>query len=215
MHLIGLTGGIACGKSTVAALLAAKGACLIDADKIARQVVEPNTPAFHGILHFFGSAVLGADGAIDRQQLAREIFASEDKRKQLDAITHPPILAEIQRKIQAAATMGISLVILDVPLLFESGWHKKMDEVWVVTIQDPSVQLQRLMDRNGFSKEDARARMAAQWSQSEKVRLADQVIDNSGDLASLNRQVEALWEQAQERALLKQTVLLAKDKLKL
>lgn len=192
---IGLTGGIACGKSTVAAMLAARGARVIDADRIARDVVEPGKPAFRRVVERFGQAVVGPDGALDRKALGRIVFADAEKRKELEAIVHPFILQEMecQARIAQSETSGMP-VVLDVPLLFELGMKDWFEEV-VLVYAPEHLQLERLMQRDGLDAEEARRRLAAQWPIERKRRLADVVIDNSGSLADTERQVDAYWRK--------------------
>jgi len=192
---IGLTGGIACGKSTVAAMLAARGARIVDADRIARDVVEPGKPAFRRVVERFGQAVVGPDGVLDRKALGRIVFADEQKRRELESIVHPFILQEIeyQSEIAQSETPGLP-VIVDVPLLFELGMKDRFEEV-VLVYAPEHIQLQRLMRRDGLDAEEARRRLAAQWPIERKRLLADVVIDNSGTLTDTERQVEAYWRK--------------------
>lgn len=193
MRLIGLTGGIACGKSTVSELLKTKGAFIVDADQIAHQIVEPGQPALEEIVGKFGTVMLTEKGELDRQKLASVVFQDSQKRKELEAITHRRVGLEMERLIREAQTLHYEVVVLDVPLLFESGWHRRADEVWVVAIIDQTVQKKRLIERNGFSEADAEQRIAAQMSQTEKIRRATRVIDNSGSLEDLKRAVDTAW----------------------
>jgi dephospho-CoA kinase len=189
--LVGLTGGIGSGKSTVAELLVRRGAVVVDADAVARSVVEPGTPALAALVERFGEGVLGADGALDRPKLAELAFADEQSRKDLEAITHPAINAEFLRQMQAAPADGI--VVCDVPLLAESPAAQARGYPVVIVVEAPrALRLERLEGR-GVPRDDAERRMAAQASDEERRAIATHLIDNSGDLAALEPQVETLW----------------------
>jgi len=178
--LVGLTGGIATGKSTVHAMLANPSVRVVDADALARDVVDRGTPALALIVAEFGQDVLQPDGRLDRARLGEIVFADAAKRKRLEAITHPAIRARFEQYLAEQERQGFhGLLIWDAALLVESGGHNKMDKVVVVTT-DPATQLQRLMARDGLSEEAARARTASQMPLAVKARVADYVIDNSG-----------------------------------
>jgi dephospho-CoA kinase len=192
MARIALTGGIGAGKSSVARLLADRGAVIVDADAIARDIVEPDQPALAEIREAFGPAVIEPDGSLDRAALARIVFADADSLARLNAITHPRI-AERSAHIIASLPPD-SVVVYDMPLLVEQGesaWHG-WDAIVVVDAPE-AVRLRRLIER-GVGEDDARRRMTAQVSREERLAIADHVIDNSGDPASLEAQVEALWQ---------------------
>ncbi|HEU5301959.1 MAG TPA: dephospho-CoA kinase [Acidimicrobiia bacterium] len=189
--LVGLTGGIGSGKSTVARLLQERGAVVVDADAVAREVVEPGTPALAALVERFGDSVLASDGTLDRPALASLAFVDEASRKDLEAITHPAINEEFLRRMQAAPPDAI--VVCDVPLLAESEQARGRGYPIVIVVEAPGeVRLARLEGR-GVAREDAERRMAAQASDEDRRVLATHVIDNSGDLAALERQVAALW----------------------
>ncbi|MFO7592065.1 MAG: dephospho-CoA kinase [Acidimicrobiia bacterium] len=191
MLLVGLTGGIGSGKSTVARLLEERGAVVVDADAVAREVVEPGTPALAALVERFGDGVLAPDGTLDRPALASLAFLDEESRKDLEAITHPAINEEFLRRMQAAPPDAI--VVCDVPLLAESEQARGRGYPIVLVVEAPEeLRLARLEGR-GVSREDAERRMAAQASDEERRALATHVIDNSGDLAALEHQVAALW----------------------
>lgn len=192
--IIGLTGGIATGKSTVARLLAARGLTVIDADQVAREVVQPGEEALNDIVHLFGEDMLQEDGTLDRKRLGKRIFGDSEARKQLEAILHPRIRKRMMEKIQNALKTHHDPIIVDVPLLFETGWDRLTDANIVVTAP-PDVQLKRLMARDTLSEEEAKQRIQAQWPLEEKVKRADWVIDNHGDLNFLNHEVDRLIEQ--------------------
>lgn len=195
MRVIGLTGGIASGKSTVTGMLRDMGARVADTDAIAREVVAPGRPAWEDIVAWLGRDILLADGAIDRRKLGELVFADSSARARLEAITHPRIAAAVKAAVAAAAAEGLPAVVLDVPLLYEAGWDKDVDEVWVVYV-DEATQLSRLLARDDLTPDEARARMAAQMSLAEKARRADVVIDNGGDLAKTREQTAAAWRRA-------------------
>jgi dephospho-CoA kinase len=178
--LVGLTGGIATGKSTVTAMLASPSVRVADADALAREVVEPGTAAHARIVAEFGRDVLQPDGRIDRARLGEIVFADTNKRKRLEAITHPAIRARFEQVLADQERRGFEgILIWDAALLVESGGHNKMDKVVVVTT-DPATQLRRLMARDGSTEEVARARTKSQMPLAVKARVADYVIDNSG-----------------------------------
>ncbi len=193
--ILGLTGNIASGKSTIAAELRKRGAVIIDADQLARQVVEPGSPTLEKIAEVFGSQVLTIAGGLDRDLLGRLIFADESKRNQLNAIIHPAIaaLADAQMR-ELAGRRDVPLLVYEAPLLYEVGADARVDRVLLIRV-DPQVQLQRLMSRNGFSELEARQRIASQMDQAEKERRADFVIDNSGSLEQTLGQVDQFWSR--------------------
>ena len=178
--LVGLTGGIATGKSTVTGLLANPSVRVVDADTLAREVVEPGTSAHALIVAEFGKDVLQPDGRLDRARMAEIVFADAAKRKRLEAITHPAIRGRFERLMADLERQGFhGILIWDAALLVESGGHNKMDKVVVVTT-DPATQLRRLMARDGSTEEAARARTASQMPLAVKARAGDYVVDNSG-----------------------------------
>jgi dephospho-CoA kinase len=182
--LVGLTGGIASGKSTVAEVFRRLGAVVIDADRLAREVVAPGEPALAEIVREFGPDVLQADGTLDRKRLGAIVFGDAERRRRLEAITHPAIRARLQARLQALADEGFEgLVFFDAPVIVESGGHRAMDRL-VVVVTDEATQLARLMARDGVGPEEAHVRIRSQMPLAEKARLADHVIDNSGDRAA-------------------------------
>ena len=195
MDVIGLTGGIAAGKSAVAARLAELGAIVIDADRLAREVVEPGTPGLAAIAHRFGDAVLAPDGSLDRARLGSIVFANDSARRDLNAIVHP----EVQRRYgelvaEAFARDADAIVVYDVPLLAEV---RAASEFALVVVVDapPEVRLDRLVNLRGMDRADARARIEAQVPDAERRAMADVVIDSSGTLEHTIEQVDALWER--------------------
>lgn len=190
MLLIGLTGGIGSGKSTVSALLARRGAVVIDADAITRELQQPGTPVVAAMVERFGAEILDADGSLDRQAVADIVFADADALADLNRIVHPAVGVEIAERLQREADTD-HIVILDVPLLVESG-RDDMAALVVVDV-DPEVAVARLVEHRGMRADDARARMARQASREERRAKADLVIDNSGSLADLEDAVEGAW----------------------
>lgn len=193
MRLIGLTGGIGTGKSTVSALLRQLGAEVVDADEGARAVVEPGTPGLRAVVEEFGPEILGADGRLKRAALADLVFRDPERLARLNAITHPLVGAWAAERTAEAAARGARIVIHDIPLLFENGRQDQFERVILVYAPN-QVALQRLIAK-GMSEEQARARIAAQMPIEEKRRLADHVIDNSDGIAETQRQVQDVWRQ--------------------
>lgn len=195
MLVIGLTGGVGTGKSTVAAMLAARGAAVIDADRIVHALLAPGAPAARRIARAFGRGVLARDGAVDRKALARIVFADPAARKRLERITHPAVFKEIRRRLAALRRANkVRAVVVEVPLLFETGADRLVD-VTVVVTAPAGVQRRRLRVHAGWSAQEVRSRIRAQWHLSAKVALADEVIDNGGRVQETRRQVESLWQK--------------------
>ena len=190
MILIGLTGGIGSGKSTVSARLAELGARVVDADAIVRDVQAPGTEVFAAIVERFGDDVVAEDGSLDRPALAAKVFNDTDELKALNAIVHPAVGVGIAEALAAAAETD-DVVILDVPLLVESG-RDDMAAMVVVDL-DPEIAVARLIEHRGFTEEDARARISRQASREERLAKADKVLDNNGSVEDLIAQVDALW----------------------
>ncbi|MER5768464.1 dephospho-CoA kinase [Streptomyces sp. NPDC001985] len=197
MLSVGLTGGIGAGKSEVSRLLESYGAVLIDADRIAREVVEPGTPGLAAVVAAFGESVLAPDGTLDRPELGAIVFADPDRLAALNAIVHPLVGARSQELERAAGLEAV--VVHDVPLLTENALADRYDLVVVV---DASVetQLDRLVGRRGMTESDARARMAAQATREQRRAIADLVIDNDGPLEQLEPQVRRVWAELTRRA---------------
>ncbi|XP_030076517.1 dephospho-CoA kinase domain-containing protein isoform X2 [Microcaecilia unicolor] len=198
MFLVGLTGGIASGKSTVVTVFQELGCAVIDADVIARQVVQPNEPAYQLIVQKFGNEILLENDEINREKLGSIIFSSSEKRQLLNSIIHPRIQKAMLKQIMKYFVLGYRYVILDIPLLFETNKLKRFMKHTVLVYCDPQSQLSRLMRRNGLSKAEAEARILSQLPLDEKRRLADHVIDNSGDWESTRLQVLKLHAKLEE-----------------
>lgn len=196
-YFVGLTGNIATGKSTVLSYLDAKGAHVIDADKLAHRAMAPDGPAYDKVVAAFGQSIVDADGAIDRPQLAEIVFGDPDALAQLEAIVHPATFELLRWDI---AQTDADVVILEAIKLLESGRMLTLcDEVWVVS-SHPDVQLRRLVEQRGMSEDAARRRMAAQSHQAEKVAQADHVILNDGSIEELYAQLDVLWDAMLARA---------------
>jgi dephospho-CoA kinase len=200
----GLTGGIGSGKSEVSRRLAGHGAVIIDADVAARAVVAPGTPGLARVAEVFGAAVLGPDGALDRERLGAIVFADPAARASLNAIVHP-LVGQWMRAAEADAVAaadgdgdGDAIIVHDVPLLTENRRAGGFDLVIVVDVP-PELQLERLVGQRGMTPDQARARMAAQASREQRLAVADLVIDNSGSLADLDRRVAEVWADLQHR----------------
>lgn len=186
--IIGLTGGIACGKSTVSSYIRKKGFPVIDADQIARKVVEPGSVGLAQIRETFGTIYIRPDGALNREMLGKKVFAEPEALKKLNSITGPLILAELKKELNTSA----SVIFLDAALLLEDAQYRSLvDEVWVVSLK-PETQLERLINRNGYGFRQANNRIASQMSDIERVKQADAVIDNNGTMEETLRQVDAL-----------------------
>jgi dephospho-CoA kinase len=190
MILVGLTGGIGSGKSTVSALLAGKGAVVVDADAITRELQQPGQPVLAAIVSRFGTDVLGADGSLDRARLAGIVFTDPAALKELNDIVHPAVGAEIARRVEAERPTD-HVVVLDIPLLVEGGRYRAAGLLVVDTPVDVAVA--RLVEYRGMDEADVRARIGRQATREQRLAVADRVIDNSGDPVSLAAQVDEAW----------------------
>ncbi len=193
MRLIGLTGGIATGKSTVDRMLEAHGATVIDADELAREAVRPGEATLERVIERFGEDVSAADGSLDRGRLGKIVFADSDARHDLERITHPRIIELTQERIAGALAGAAPLVVVDIPLLFENAREGMFDGVLLV-YAPPDVQVRRLRERNDLDETAARQRLAAQLPIDEKRARATWIIDNSGEDDATQRQVDAWWD---------------------
>ena len=192
--VIGVTGGIASGKSTISTMIKELGFTVVDADLAARAVVEPGEPAYNEVVATFGKEILHEDGSINRGLLGKIIFHDKEKRLQLNAIVHPAIRAYTQRQKEEAFARGEHVVFMDVPLLFEGKLTNTVDVSLLVYVDD-EIQLQRLMERNGLSKEEALARIHSQMPLAEKRALADEIINNNGTIEESRQQLMKILQK--------------------
>jgi dephospho-CoA kinase len=192
MILVGLTGGIGVGKSTVASMFAARGAAVVDADRISRKLQEPGEPCHDAIVAAFGRAVLDPAGRIDRKRLGEMVFADPARRTALEAIMHPAIWAACEAEIRAAAAAGRAVCVVEAALILEMGQRSRFHRIVVVTAPT-DLQVERLAQARGLTEAEARQRLTAQWPNADKARQADHVIDNGGNLAVTDRQVETVY----------------------
>ena len=198
--IIGLTGGIASGKSTVAKMMADLGAKIIDADQVARQVVEPGEPTLHKIVDRFGEEILHADGTLDRKKLGNIVFRDQTARMDLNQIIHPAIRTQMKKQLDDALQSGEKCIVMDIPLLFESERSKReypLDKILVVYVPEP-IQIKRLMDRDGIDETLARQKINSQIPMEEKKDMGDAYIDNSGTLESTKKQLLSILKQWRE-----------------
>ena len=194
MRIIGLTGGIASGKSTVARLLEKLGAKVVDADQLSRDAVEPGTAAHAAIIEAFGAGIRNPDGTIDRGRLGALVFADRDARRRLESITHPAIARLAEDQLNRLREEDVRVAIYMAPLLIEAGVTGRVDEIWVVYV-DREIQVERLMARDNVSREDALRRIDSQMPMEEKRRYGKVVIDNRGTFEETAHQVYEAWER--------------------
>jgi dephospho-CoA kinase len=204
MFVIGLTGGIGSGKSTVSDMLRAKGAATVYADQIGHEVYRPGTRVWEEVVAAFGQQVVDDDGQIDRRRLGQMVFTDLEARRRLDAITHPPMEKMMAARLEELRRQGTRVAVLEAAILIEAGWAHLADEVWV-TVVSPEVAAQRSMERSGLSREQAEARIAAQLSNEERVRHAQVVIDTDCALAEVSQRVDELWDDLVGRLSAKAT----------
>ncbi len=194
MLVVGLTGGICSGKSTVARMFERRGAVVIDADRIAHQLQEPGQLVYEKIVQAFGLDILKEDGSIDRVKLGAQVFQDPEKRRLLEGIMHPAIVQACEARIQGAKAEGALVCLVDAALIIEAGRHERFQRLIVVAAPE-ALQLKRLMERDGLSHEEALARLRAQMPLQEKKRYAHYIIENAGPLEETERQVEEVWER--------------------
>lgn len=190
--ILGLTGGIASGKSSVADRFVECGATLVSADLLAREVVNPGSPTLDKLVATFGENILTPCGSLDRDEMAKIVFADSAQRKKLESITHPAIAHLADCRLAELRKAPNDLIVYEAPLLFEAGGEGRVDQVLVVTVSQ-AVQEQRLMKRDGLSLDGAKRRISSQWPQADKIQKADFVIDNSGSIRQMQAQVDALY----------------------
>jgi dephospho-CoA kinase len=196
MIVIGLTGGIASGKSTVAKMLSELGAVVIDADKVGHEVFRPHTEAWRKVVAAFGKDILGQNEAIDRSKLAQLVFNDPKALKRLNSIMHPLMHEIVREKIEGLRREGTEVVVLEATLLIEAKWTDLVDQVWV-TITPEDAVVNRLVSQKGFAEEQAEARIKSQTPISQRAKRADVVIRNDSDIATLRKKVEGLWQKLQ------------------
>jgi dephospho-CoA kinase len=195
MLIVGLTGGIASGKTTVAQVLKEEGATIIDADQIARELVQPHRPAWDELVRSFGKKILLEDGSIDRKKLAERVFADPDQRKRLNQILHPLITEEIERRIREIAQKDPgAIAVIDAPLLIEVGYHRRVDKL-IVVISTQTEQIERLKVRDGMNSEEALRILSSQMSLEEKAKFADFVIRNEGSVAETRKTTKEVFQE--------------------
>jgi dephospho-CoA kinase len=198
MYVIGLTGGIASGKSTVVQMLEQKGAVLLSADAVGHEVYEPGRPAWQEIVDAFGRQVLAEDGTIDRRRLGAIAFSDPQQLQRLNAITHPRMKEMMREKLNEERARGTRMAVLEAALLFDAGWDDLTDEVWV-TVAPPEVAARRTAERSGLGVEEVLARIRAQMSNEERVARSQVVIDTDCPLGRTGKQVSQEWERLMER----------------
>lgn len=201
LFVIGLTGGIASGKSTVSQMLREKGAIILNADQVGHEVYRPGTGVWQQVVATFGQQVVGPGGEIDRRRLGQIVFSDAEALRRLNAITHPPMRAMMRHILDDLRAQGADIVVLEAALLIEADWLSLVDEVWV-TVVPQEVAAQRLIGRNGLSPEQAMARIRSQLSNEERLRHAHVVIDTHCSLDMVQRKVDQLWQELTERLAL-------------
>jgi len=204
MLIVGLTGGVASGKSVVSQILKEEGAYLIDADQIARELVQPRRPTWTALIKAFGKEIVQKDGSIDRKKLAVKVFSDPEQRELLNRILHPRIKKEMGRRLKAIGQKDPkAMVVIDAPLLIETGDHREMDKVIVVTSTEAQ-QMERLKERAGIDQEEARRIIASQVPTEEKLKVADFVIGNEGSLEDVERKAKEVFQALKRIALQKE-----------
>lgn len=194
MRIIGLTGGIACGKSTVSAYLQKKGAVIIDADKVSWQLSEPHNAVWQAYVNHFGTKILNADNSLNRRLIGKIVFTDKEEKNWMNKNLHPIIKETVLRQIEQCRKNKVKVVVLDIPLLYEAGWDKLADEVWVVKISR-QLQIKRIQDRDNLTVAEAESRIDAQMPLEEKANRADVVIDSSTAPEITMQEVERICKQ--------------------
>lgn len=198
MHVIGLTGGIASGKSTVTKFFRDRQVPVIDADILGHKTYEPGTDTFEAVVETFGREIVAGDGTIDRRALGGKVFGKPEELKRLTDVVWPGIRRLAGEQLSELETAGNNLAVLEAAVLLEAGWEDLVDEIWVVTVE-PEIAVERLRERNNMDAAAARARIDSQLSNAERVARADVVIENNGTLDQLEERVEQAWSELQER----------------
>jgi dephospho-CoA kinase len=198
MKIIGLTGGIGSGKSTVARFLAEMGAVILDADKLGHEALKPGSEVWERVANEFGKSIVTASGDIDRARLGELVFSSNEARERLNRIMHPPMYNMAKAQLEEYSHQGVDEVVLEAPLLIEAGWTSLVHEVWV-TVSPEATVLKRIRERTGLSESEARARIQAQLSNEERIKYADVVIDTDCSLDELKNRVLGVWMRSKIR----------------
>lgn len=198
MHVIGLTGGIASGKSTVTSFFRERGIPVIDADILGHRTYDPGTETYQKVVETFGPEVVAPDGTIDRKVLGSKVFGKPDELKKLTDIVWPGIRRLASEQLAEFEAAGNDFVVLEAAVLLEAGWEDLVDEIWVVVV-DPEIAVQRLAARNGLDPDAARARIASQLTNEERIARGDVIIENNGTLEELNARIQQAWDSLQER----------------
>lgn len=198
MHVIGLTGGIASGKSTLTQYFREKGVPVIDADILGHRTYDPGTDTFKQVVAAFGDDLVAPDGTIDRKVLGSKVFGKPEELKRLTDIVWPGIRKLASEQLSELEVAGNRLAVLEAAVLFEAGWEDLADEIWVVTVE-PDIAVQRLAERNGLDEAAARARIDSQLSNAERTARADIVIENNGTMDAFKASIEAAWNELQQR----------------
>ncbi len=198
VHIIGLTGGIASGKSTLAQFFRDRDIPVVDADILGHRTYEPGSETYAAVVRSFGQELVAQDGSIDRKVLGGEVFGRPDELKRLTDIVWPGIRKLAGEAFSELKTAGNKLCVLEAAVLFEAGWEDLVDEIWVVVV-DPDIAVRRLAVRNGLDEASARARLASQLSNAERVARSHTVIENNGTLEDLNRRIRQAWDELQQR----------------
>lgn len=194
MQIIGLTGGIASGKSTVSSILKELGASVIDADILSRKVVSKGENAYNNIVKSFGRSILLDNGEIDRKRLGGIVFSDKQKLELLNSITHPQIIEEVKQQLERLKESNTRVIVIDAAILIEMGLHLLTDEIWLVIV-NKQTQIKRLMLRDNFQYNEAMSRINSQLGNDEKIKYADVVIDNNKSLEDVRKQIEELWNK--------------------
>jgi dephospho-CoA kinase len=198
VHVIGLTGGIASGKSTVTSFFRERGIPVIDADILGHRTYDPGTETYQKVVETFGPEVVAPDGTIDRKVLGSKVFGKPDELKKLTDIVWPGIRRLASEQLAEFEAAGNDIVVLEAAVLLEAGWEDLVDEIWVVVV-DPEIAVQRLAARNGLDPDAARARIASQLTNEERIARGDVIIENNGTLEELNARIQQAWDSLQER----------------
>ena len=198
MRIIGLTGGFGSGKSTVAGFLAKLGAAVINADEVGHEVFKPGTEAWGEVVDTFGQRIISFDGTIDRRKLAKIVFRDQDARERLNKVMHPKIYQRIKELIDECREKGVSVVVVEAPLLLEAGWKSMVDEVWVTSAPQATI-ISRLKEQKGILEAESLARLNAQLTDEERTEQADVVISTSGTFNDLREEIETLWHELNSR----------------